>query len=58
MSDLRSRRASSAFEKHCDALRDPHLRVALRCYAGRHGRVVSIRRAHRTAGPPREIIWP
>jgi hypothetical protein len=44
MTELRSRRASKALDKYCEALRDPHLRVAFHRYAGRHGRVVSIER--------------
>ena len=44
MSELRSRRAWRALEKHYEALRGPHLRVPLHRYAGRHGRVVSIER--------------
>jgi pyruvate dehydrogenase complex dehydrogenase (E1) component len=44
MSELRSRRAWRAWEKHDEGLRGPHLRVPFHRYAGQHGRVVSIER--------------
>jgi hypothetical protein len=44
MSELRSRPALRALEKHYEELRGPHLRVAFHRYAGPHGRVVSIER--------------
>ena len=56
MSELRSRRAWRALEKHDEGLRGPHLRVPFHRYAGEHGRVVSIERVGAFGITPEDVV--